>query len=187
MFNSLRITSRLPLRTLRWNSTVTGAKAPQTPPLMQTMKSDLKTAMKAKDSVRLEALRGLISEYNNSQKTSSPIISDLRLLSLIEKRIAGCKEASQQFIDANRPELKEKEDALIAVLQEYAGKVETASDDEVKAAVLGTVSALEKKGTKLKISTIMNEVLHGESNMEGKAQNGQIAKIAKEILTQKNL
>lgn len=104
---------------------------------------------------------------------------------MIEKRIAGCNEASKQFVDANRPELKEKEDALIAVFQEYAGKVERPNDDQVQAAVLGTMSALEKKGSQLKISTILGEVLHGEYKMHGKVQHGQIVKIARKFLKSK--
>lgn len=127
----------------------------------------------------------MISEYNNSQKTSSPILSDLALLSLIEKRIKSCTEASKQFVDANRPELKEKEDALITIFQEYAAKVETASDDEVTAAVLGAISALEKKGAQLKVHTVLNEVMDGESKMKGKARSGQVVKIAQKIIQTK--
>lgn len=50
MFNSLRVASRLPLRSVRWNSTETPV-----PPLMAQIRSDLKAAMRAKDSTRCDS------------------------------------------------------------------------------------------------------------------------------------
>lgn len=44
---SLRLPARLPLRAVRWNSS-----APTTPPLMAKIRSDLKVAMRAKDTAR---------------------------------------------------------------------------------------------------------------------------------------
>lgn len=57
MFSAIRFTSRVPLRSVRWNST-----GPVLPPLMATMRNDLKTAMRAKDVSRYAMLtRGLFT------------------------------------------------------------------------------------------------------------------------------
>jgi hypothetical protein len=47
MFQSIRVSARLPARLVRWNST-----GPVLPPLMATLRTDLKTAMRAKDTTR---------------------------------------------------------------------------------------------------------------------------------------
>jgi hypothetical protein len=48
MFQSMRVSVRVPLRSVRWNSTA----GPTLPPLMATLRNDLKTAMRAKDTPR---------------------------------------------------------------------------------------------------------------------------------------
>lgn len=48
MLPSMRLTSRLGLRLVRWNSTA----GPTLPPLMTALRTDLKTAMRAKDTPR---------------------------------------------------------------------------------------------------------------------------------------
>lgn len=51
MFQAIRFTARMPLRSVRWSST-----GPVLPPLMTTMRNDLKTAMRAKDISRYSML-----------------------------------------------------------------------------------------------------------------------------------
>lgn len=51
MFQAIRFTARVPLRSVRWSSTGTVL-----PPLMATMRNDLKTAMRAKDISRYAML-----------------------------------------------------------------------------------------------------------------------------------
>ena len=61
----------------------------QAPPLLLKLRSDLKTAMKAKDTPRLNVLRALLADVTNSAKTSNPIKTDMQLLSLLRKRAAA--------------------------------------------------------------------------------------------------
>lgn len=50
-------------------------------PLLFKLKGDLKTAMKEKDTNRLNVLRGIIADVTNSAKTSNPIKTDMQLVS----------------------------------------------------------------------------------------------------------
>ncbi|KAJ6122655.1 hypothetical protein N7512_005120 [Penicillium capsulatum] len=154
MLNATRFCARVPLRSVRWNST-----APVMPPLMNTLRTDLKAAMRAKDTTRLNVLRALISETNNAAKTASPIQTDIQLLNLIRKRTTAANEAAEQFAAAGRSDLKEKEDAQVSILEEYASRVETLSDNEVKAIVSQHMQKLQASGNK----TPLGQILGGSS------------------------
>ncbi|KKK24868.1 hypothetical protein P175DRAFT_0535635 [Aspergillus ochraceoroseus IBT 24754] len=179
MFRSLRLAPRV-VRSARWNST----SSPTTPPLMATLRTDLKTAMRAKDTDRLNVLRALISETNNSQKTSSPIQTDLQLLALIKKRVAAAKDSGQQFLEANRPDLKEKEDKALAILEEYGGHVQTMGLDEIKQIVSQEVSNLKEAGRKVEIGGLLKSLFAPGGALDGKpAERSEVAKIAKEAVS----
>ncbi|KAH2463617.1 hypothetical protein KXW63_007644 [Aspergillus fumigatus] len=150
---------------------------------MARIRSDLKVAMRAKDTARLNVLRALISETNNSTKTSSPIQTDLQLLSLIRKRVAAAKEAANQFAEADRPDLKEKEDAQVAILEEYAGKVETMSLEDIQAVVSQEVSKLKEAGKKVEVGGLLKSLFAPGGALDGKpAERAEVAKIAKEAV-----
>lgn len=139
--------------------------------------------MRAKDTARLNVLRALISETNNSTKTSSPIQTDLQLLSLIRKRVAAAKEAANQFAEADRPDLKEKEDAQVAILEEYAGKVETMSLEDIQAVVSQEVSKLKEAGKKVEVGGLLKSLFAPGGALDGKpAERAEVAKIAKEAV-----
>ncbi|KAL2217826.1 Yqey-like protein-domain-containing protein [Thermoascus aurantiacus ATCC 26904] len=179
MFAPLRFSTRLGLRAVRYNST----SAPATPPLMAKIRTDLKNAMRAKDTPRLNVLRALITEITNASKTSSPIQTDLQLLSVIRKKTAQAKEAGQQFAEANRPDLKEQEDAQIAVLEEYAAQVETMGVDQIREAVSQVISQLKGEGKKADIGSVLKTLFAPGGVLDGKpAEKAEVAKIAKEMV-----
>ncbi|CAI7650034.1 hypothetical protein N7533_008490 [Penicillium manginii] len=168
------------MRFVRWNSTA----SPATPPLMVTLRTDLKTAMRAKDTSRLNVLRAVISEYNNSQKTSSPISTDIQLLSLLQKRATASKEAAQEFLAAERLDLKEKEDAQVAVLEEYASQVETLSAEEMQAIVTKEIATIKESGAKLNKGLILKALFAPSGPLDGKPVNrNEVAKLVNEAIS----
>ncbi|OOF94929.1 hypothetical protein ASPCADRAFT_208581 [Aspergillus carbonarius ITEM 5010] len=179
MFQSLRSTPRLGLRLVRWNST----GGPTLPPLIATLRADLKTAMRAKDTARLNVVRALISETNNAAKTNSPIETDLQLLSLIRKRIAASKEAVKEFQAENRPDLKETEEKQVTILEEYGAQVETMSLDDIKAIVSEELAKLKETGKKAEVGPLLKSLFAPGGALDGKpAERAEVAKIAKEAV-----
>ena len=135
------------------------------------------------DMPRLNVLRALISETNNSVKTASPIQTDLQLLSLIRKRASAAQQAAQQFAEAGRPDLKENEDAQVTILEEYAGQVETMSQDDIKAIVAQEISKLKEAGNKVEIGSLLKALFAPGGAMDGKpAERSEVAKIAKDAV-----
>lgn len=132
------------------------------------------------DMPRLNVLRALISETNNSVKTASPIQTDLQLLSLIRKRASAAQQAAQQFAQDGRPDLKENEDAQVTILEEYAGQVETMSQDDITAIVAQEISKLKEAGNKVEIGSLLKALFAPGGAMDGKpAERSEVAKIAK--------
>ncbi|KAJ5693444.1 hypothetical protein N7462_002867 [Penicillium macrosclerotiorum] len=180
MFNSFRLSSRVAVRSVRWNSSAN----PTTPPLMTVLRNDLKTAMRAKDTSRLNVLRALISETNNAAKTSSPIQTDIQLLSLIRKRAAASQDAAAQFLEANRPDLKEKEDAQVTILEEYASQIKTMSVEEVEAVIATEIAAIKESGKKLEVGQVLKALFAAGGALDGKpADRKEVASLVKKAVS----
>ncbi|KAI9747758.1 MAG: hypothetical protein M1815_003924 [Lichina confinis] len=126
--------------------------------LADRYRKDMIAALKSRDTTRLNVLRGLLADTTNASKTSSPIKTDLNLLALLRKRVVASKAAAQEFASANRDDLKEKEESQVAVLEEYASKIDAVGEEEVREAVEQTVDELKKEGTQLKFGAIMARV-----------------------------
>ncbi|KAI4734751.1 GatB/YqeY domain-containing protein [Aureobasidium sp. EXF-12298] len=155
------------------------------PPLLLKLRSDLKTAMKAKDTNRLNVLRGLLAEVTNAAKTAQPLDSDMKLLGLLRKRTNAATQAAKEFSDAGRQDLTEKENAAIKVLEEYAGNVETVGEDYIKEVVQSTIDSIkaEAQGAKVVMGDVLKKLLAPGGVFEGKAvEKSQVAKAVRQFL-----
>ncbi len=88
----------------------------------ETIMSDLKEAMKAKDAVALTTLRALKTALTNAAIDSGNkdnIVSEQDAISLVRKQIKQRQDSIEQFESAGRPELAENEKAEVAVLEKY--------------------------------------------------------------------
>jgi uncharacterized protein YqeY len=92
--------------------------------LFDTISNDIKTAMLAKDKIRLEALRGVKKEFLEAKtaKGADGDLSDDVALKIIQKMVKQRKESAAIYTEQNRPELAEKELAEVAALEEYLPK-----------------------------------------------------------------
>jgi uncharacterized protein YqeY len=126
----------------------------------------------------------LISETNNAAKTASPIQTDIQLLSLIRKRASASKEAAQQFAEADRPDLKEKEDAQIVILEEYAGHVKTLTVEEVEAVITKEIAAIKEAGKKLEVGQVLKALFAPGGALDGKpADRKEVAGLVKKAVS----
>ncbi|XWX00517.1 hypothetical protein V2A60_008537 [Cordyceps javanica] len=121
---------------------------PAPPPLLQKLKGDLKTAMRAKDANRLSVLRGVLSANLNASKTAAPIRTDAQLVALMRRIAKGAEDAAAEARAAGRPDLADKEAAQVAILAEYvrASGVATPGEAELRAAVDSAVAEVRAAG-----------------------------------------
>ena len=92
--------------------------------LLDLIKSDLRVAMKAKDSLVVSTLRMITSEIKNieinNRSSSNPgIIGDSSTIQLLSKMIKQRKESSEIYKNSNRGDLEKKENEEIKIIQKY--------------------------------------------------------------------
>ncbi|KAF2223740.1 Yqey-like protein-domain-containing protein [Elsinoe ampelina] len=172
----------LPLRPLQIRYSSSDAPAP---PLLLKLRNDLKTAMRAKDTNRLNVVRGILNEVTNSSKTSSPIQTDMQLLSLLRKRAAASETARKEFKDAGRSDLIEKEDAQLHVLQEYAGGVETWNDEQIKEAVSTVIQDMKSSSEKkIVMGDVLKRLFAPGGDLDGKpVEKAKVSVAVKQLLS----
>lgn len=143
--------------------------------------------MKEKDTNRLNVLRGLLAEVTNAAKTNNPVKTDMQLLSILKKRAATAKQASSDFKSAGRDDLVEKEEDQVKVLEEYAGNVQTMSNDDIRDIVIETVEdakAQQSAPGKVNMGDILKKLLAPGGSLDGKpVERAEVARIVKEVLT----
>lgn len=133
----------------------------------------------------MNVLRAILSDAANASKGSSPIKTDLQVLALLNKKIAGSKAASEQFAQANRDDLKQKQDAELAVMDEYAGQVETTDVKDLSEAVEEAYRKL-KESTKFSAGLMMRELLGPGGTLAGKpVEKSQLAQMVQDMLKSK--
>jgi len=74
--------------------------------LRQTLLSDLKGAMKAKDSLKVDTLRLIISEIKNKEIDLREELGDTAITALLTTQIKKRKEAAGMFEKGGRTDLK---------------------------------------------------------------------------------
>ena len=92
--------------------------------LFDTIGNDIKTAMLAKDKIRLEALRGVKKEFLEAKtaKGADGELSDEQAVKILVKMVKQRKDSADIYQEQNRPELAEKELAEVVALEDYLPK-----------------------------------------------------------------
>lgn len=92
---------------------------------------DMKTAMRAKDSTRLETIRLLLAAIKQREVDERIELSDADVIAVIEKMLKQRRDSITAYESAKRADLADIEKAEVLVLQTYLPKQLT--DDEVAA------------------------------------------------------
>ena len=134
-------------------------------------------------TTRLNVLRALLTDTTNLAKTNNPVRTDLQLLSLLRKRANAAKSAASEFGAAKREDLRDKEEAQAAVLEEYAGTVETVDESEIKQIVSDEVKRLRETGAKVEMGSLMKRLLGEDGPLDGRpAEKSEVARAIRDAM-----
>ena len=111
--------------------------------LYDRLMGDVKTAMKARDMVAVNALRGVIAKAKDLTVNAGKEMTDDAILQVIAKGVKQREESIAQFESAGRVELAEGEKKEMALLKKYLP--EQLSEDAVAAIVKEAVASLVKE------------------------------------------
>ena len=101
--------------------------------LREQITADMKEAMRARDTARLEAVRLLRAAIQRREVDEQIELTDDEILSVIQKMIKQGHDSIEQFEKGNRQDLVEKEAAMLAILKPY---LPAALSDENLAALI---------------------------------------------------
>jgi uncharacterized protein YqeY len=135
--------------------------------LEKTLGADIVTAMKAKDQTRLTALRMLKTALMNKNIEKGRELETAEELAVLSMLVKQRRDSIEQYTRGGRPDLADKEQAEIAILETY--QPASASDDEIAAAV--TAAIAETGATTAKdMGKVMKAVMVG---LAGKTVDGK--------------
>ncbi len=148
--------------------------------LKEKINEEIKSAMKSGDKVRLETVRDIkkyIIEKETAEKRAQrgdlTLEEELEVLTAMAKRR---KDSIEEFTNAGRAEMAEKEKTELAIIQEFLPKqLSEAEVKEVLTRIIGEVGATTQKEMGKVMGAAMKE-------LKGKAEGGVVQKVLKDLL-----
>lgn len=142
--------------------------------------SDLKEAMKARDTLKLGVLRMLKSALKYSaieHGGASEKLSDADAITVLRKQVKQREDAIMSFEQGGRPELAEKEKMEIAIIKSYLPQ--GLSEQELQAIV---EEAIKEVGatSKAQMGAVMKAA---QTKAAGRADGRQLSAIVQQMLT----
>lgn len=137
---------------------------------------DLKQALKQAEKVRLGVIRLVIAAANNTEIARQASLSDGDILGIIAKEVKQRHESIEAFKKGSRQDLVVKEEAELAILQEYLPRQMTR--DEIIAEARRVIAEVGAKGPADK-GKVMPKIV---ALLKGKADGREINNVVTELL-----
>jgi uncharacterized protein YqeY len=146
----------------------------------ETIKKGIPEAMKARDAVRLETLRSLVTAMTNEvvakKRKPDEFLTDEEALAVIKRAANQRKDSIEQFEKAGRSELAEKEKAELAIIETLLPAMMSREEIEAiaksKMAELGVSSKAEAG----KFTGMLMK------DLKGKADGGEVKAVVDALL-----
>ena len=142
-------------------------------------RKELQTAMKNKDAFRTGTLRMVIAEITTKEKEHGTEVTEEDVHKVLFTMVRKREDAADQFQQAGRTDLADKEKAEIEIIKEFLPQ--QLSDDDIRKEVLQVIAEVGAEDMKAmgKVMGVLTKKL------AGKAQGGAINKVVKEELAKK--
>lgn len=143
--------------------------------IIEKLNSDLKEALKSKDSLRLSVIRLIKASLKNKQIEKMKELTEDDIVSVLLSHSKQRKESITQFTLASRLDLAEKEKKELEIIEQYLPKKLSAEEvDEIIISSLkeATITSLKDIGLAMKI--IMPKI---RGSADGKYVNQRVREI----------
>ncbi|MDD5241323.1 MAG: GatB/YqeY domain-containing protein [Sulfuricella sp.] len=134
---------------------------------------DMKSAMRAKDTPRLGAIRLLMAAIKQREVDERIELSDDQVIAAVEKMLKQRRDSISQYESAGRQDLADIEKFEVSVLQNYLPQALT--EDEVEALVVAAIGSSGAAGVK-DMGKVMAVV---KPQMAGRADMGKVSALIK--------
>lgn len=145
--------------------------------LFEQISADIKSAMLAKDKVRLETLRGIKKEFLEAKtaKGADGTLTDDTAMKILAKMAKQRRETAQIYDEQNRQDLRDNELAEATVIEEYLPKPlsEEELTEELKKIIAQTgVTSAKEMG---KVMGVASKALAGKA--DGKVISAKVREL----------
>jgi uncharacterized protein len=145
--------------------------------LKQKILDDTKEAMKARDADKVNVLRFLQSAVKNKEIEVRPnALTDEDVISVLKKSAKQRQDSIEQFANAGRQDLADKEKSELAILENYLPQQMSA--DQITQLVKEAIKELGATSVK-EMGAVMKAVI---AKSQGSADNKLVSEIVKKTL-----
>ena len=142
--------------------------------LLETIQSDLKEAMKAKEEKKTSTLRMLIAAVKNEEISKRPaVLEEADIAAVVKREIKKLNDALEQFRQGGREDLVASYKEEAEILKKYLPA--ELGEDEIRKIIKAEVVESSDKNFGVVMKAVMQE-------LKGKADGTLVGKIVKEIL-----
>ena len=145
--------------------------------LKQKINEDMKSAMRAKETARLGAIRLLLAAMKQREVDERIELTDADVVAIIEKMLKQRRDSISQYKAANRQDLVDVEEFEVTVLQTYMPQ--QLSEAEIVAAIAEAIAATGAAGPQ-DMGKVMGVV---KPKLAGRADMGKVSGLIKAQLT----
>lgn len=145
--------------------------------LQEQISAALKDAMRARDEVKMATLRLVLTAIKNREKEARSLLEDQEVISVITIQIKQRRESIEQYRQAGREDLAQREESELQILQGYMP--EQVSEEEISNTldeIIAEVGAVSMKD----MGKVMKAAM---AKLAGKAEGGAINAMVKEKLS----
>lgn len=145
--------------------------------IKKKIEEDMKSALKAKDNVKLQSLRFLLSQIKNKEIDARRELKDEEIYKVIQTLIKQRKEGIEIYEKAGRVDLLEKEKKELELLESYLPKMLT--DEEIERIVDELIKELNAVSSR-DFGSVMKAVM---AKVAGRADGSKVNQIVKKKLS----
>ncbi len=146
--------------------------------LKARLTEDMKTAMRAKDSISLSTIRLVIAAVKQFEIDERVDADDAKVISIITKMVKQRKDSAQIYTDASRQDLADKENTEIEILDLYLPIMINNAQIEAEVAAAINQTGAVGMGDMGKVMGVLKTKLAGQADMS------EVNKVLKAALSQ---
>ena len=144
--------------------------------LRSRLEEDLKAAMRAREAVRRDTIRYLLSEVQKAEKAEQRDFDDEEVLRVLGRQAAQRRESIEAFAKGGRQDLVDKEEAELEIILEYMP--EQMSEEQIAELVQAAIEEVGASGPQ-DMGKLMGRLM---PQTRGKADGRTVNEIVRRLL-----
>lgn len=147
------------------------------PQLKDRLEHDLKDAMRARDRVRMLAIRAVLAAIVAREKEGKGLLTDDEIVEVLAREAKQRRDALAQYTDAGRDDLAQRESDELVIIERYMPR--QLSDAEIRQVIHDIVSRTGATSRK-DLGRVMGEAMR---ELRGRADGNRVRGVAEALLS----